>query len=168
MNITWSDPSPPADHLVLTYSPRDEEAAQRLVLDGTLKHASLTGLRPSTEYLVSLVAVHGAVSSEPVVGSITTGTRWARDPPRRAGEGTGSGPASHSFAFCSISPGMDAPKDLRVGNITQDSMIVYWSPPVAAFDHYRISYRANEGNGWDIVEVPSWRCCTPECMWPWT
>lgn len=89
MNITWSDPSPPADHLVLTYSPRDEEAAQRLVLDGTLKHASLTGLRPSTEYLVSLVAVHGAVSSEPVVGSITTGTRWARDPPREGGRGDG-------------------------------------------------------------------------------
>ncbi|NXI63125.1 TENR protein, partial [Anseranas semipalmata] len=113
VNITWSDPSPPADHLVLTYSPRDEEAAQRLALDGTRRHASLTGLRPSTEYLVSLVAVHGAVSSEPVMGSITTG--------------------------------MDAPKDLRVGNITQDSMIIYWSPPVAAFDHYRISYRATEG-----------------------
>uniref|UniRef100_A0A8C2UEB7 Tenascin-R n=1 Tax=Coturnix japonica TaxID=93934 RepID=A0A8C2UEB7_COTJA len=73
VNITWSDPSPPADHLVLTYSPRDEEAAQQLALDGTRRHASLTGLRPSTEYLVSLVAVHGAVSSEPVTGSITTG-----------------------------------------------------------------------------------------------
>uniref|UniRef100_A0A8C8AFG4 Tenascin-R n=1 Tax=Otus sunia TaxID=257818 RepID=A0A8C8AFG4_9STRI len=41
--------------------------------------------------------------------------------------------------------GIDAPKDLRVGNITQESMIVYWSPPIAAFDHYRISYRAAEG-----------------------
>uniref|UniRef100_A0A803XYE6 Tenascin R n=1 Tax=Meleagris gallopavo TaxID=9103 RepID=A0A803XYE6_MELGA len=113
VNITWSDPSPPADRLVLTYGPRDEEAAQQLALDGTRRHASLTGLRPSTEYLVSLVAVHGAVSSEPVTGSITTG--------------------------------MDAPKDLRVGNITQDSMVIYWSPPVAPFDHYRISYRAAEG-----------------------
>lgn len=59
----------------------------------------------------------------------------------------GSGPASHSFSLCSISPGMDAPKDLRVGNVTQESMIVYWSAPIAAFDHYRISYRAAEGNG---------------------
>uniref|UniRef100_A0A8C9EIL5 Tenascin-R n=1 Tax=Pavo cristatus TaxID=9049 RepID=A0A8C9EIL5_PAVCR len=113
VNITWSDPSPPADRLVLTYSPRDEEAAQQLALDGTRRHASLTGLQPSTKYLVSLVAVHGAVSSEPVTGSITTG--------------------------------MDAPKDLRVGNITQDSMVIFWSPPVAPFDHYRISYRAAEG-----------------------
>ncbi|XP_017671370.1 PREDICTED: tenascin-R isoform X3 [Lepidothrix coronata] len=113
VNVTWSDPSPPADRLILTYSPRDAEEAQQVTLDGTRRHASLTGLQPSTEYLVSLVAVHGAVSSEPVVGSITTG--------------------------------IDAPKDLRVGNVTQESMMVYWSPPIAAFDHYRISYRAGEG-----------------------
>lgn len=153
VNVTWSDPSPPADRLVLTYSPRDEEEEQQVTLDGTRRHASLTGLQPSTEYLVSLVAMHGAISSEPVVGSITTGIMGppcrAQDPARRAGTGTGSGPASHSFAFCSISPGIDAPKDLRVGNITQESMMVYWSPPIAAFDHYRISYRAAEGNGSD-------------------
>uniref|UniRef100_A0A8D2PGR4 Tenascin-R n=1 Tax=Zosterops lateralis melanops TaxID=1220523 RepID=A0A8D2PGR4_ZOSLA len=113
VNVTWSDPSPPADRLILTYSPRDEEEEQQVTLDGTRRHTSLTGLQPSTEYLVSLVAVHGTISSEPVVGSITTG--------------------------------MDAPKDLRVGNVTQESMIVYWSAPIAAFDHYRISYRAAEG-----------------------
>ncbi|KAK4819918.1 hypothetical protein QYF61_014902 [Mycteria americana] len=149
VNVTWSDPSPPADHLVLTYSPQDEEETQQLTLDGTRRHASLTGLQPSTEYQVSLVAVHGTVSSEPVMGSITTGTMGppcqAWDPARRVGRGTGSGPTSHSFAFCSVSPGIDAPKDLKVGNITQESMIVYWSPPIAAFDHYRISYRAAEG-----------------------
>ncbi|NXG61108.1 TENR protein, partial [Hemiprocne comata] len=113
VNVTWSDPSPPADRLVLTYSPQDEEEAQQLTLDGTRRHASLTGLRPSTEYLVSLVAMHGAISSEPIIGSITTG--------------------------------IDAPKDLRVGNITQESMVIYWTPPIAAFDHYRISYQAAEG-----------------------
>ncbi|NXW36366.1 TENR protein, partial [Phaetusa simplex] len=113
VNVTWSDPSPPADRLILTYSPRDEEEAQQLMLDGTRRHVSLTSLQPSTEYLVSLVAVHGSVSSEPVVGSITTG--------------------------------IDGPKDLRVGNITQESMIVYWSPPITTFDHYRISYRTTEG-----------------------
>uniref|UniRef100_A0A8U8AWY6 Janusin n=1 Tax=Geospiza parvula TaxID=87175 RepID=A0A8U8AWY6_GEOPR len=115
VNVTWSDPSPPADRLILTYSRRDEEEeeAQQVTLDGTRRHISLTGLQPSTEYLVSLVAVHGTISSEPVVGSITTG--------------------------------IDAPKDLRVGNVTQESMMVYWSAPIAAFDHYRISYRAAEG-----------------------
>lgn len=74
VNVTWSDPSPPADRLILTYSPRDKEEAQEVTLDGTRRHASLMGLQPSTEYLVSLVAMHGTISSEPVVGSITTGT----------------------------------------------------------------------------------------------
>ncbi|NWZ98213.1 TENR protein, partial [Nesospiza acunhae] len=115
VNVTWSDPSPPADRLILTYSRRDEEEeeAQQVTLDGTRRHTSLMGLQPSTEYLVSLVAVHGTIRSEPVVGSITTG--------------------------------IDAPKDLKVGNVTQESMMVYWSAPIAAFDHYRISYRAAEG-----------------------
>ncbi|KFV47023.1 Tenascin-R, partial [Gavia stellata] len=114
VNVTWSDPSPPADRLILTYNPREEEEeTQQVTLDGSRRPTSLTGWQPSTEYLVSLVAVHGTISSEPVVGSITTG--------------------------------IDAPKDLRVGNVTQESMMVYWSPPIAAFDHYRISYRAAEG-----------------------
>ncbi|NXJ73698.1 TENR protein, partial [Trogon melanurus] len=123
VNVTWSDPSPPADRLILTYSPRDEEETQQVTLDGTRRHASLTGLQPSTEYLVSLVAVHGAISSEPVVGSIMTG--------------------------------IDAPKDLRVGNVTQESMVIYWSPPIAAFDHYRISYHDAEGNGTDSTAIAS-------------
>ncbi|XP_064371676.1 tenascin-R [Dromaius novaehollandiae] len=121
VNITWSDPSPPADRFILHYSPWGKEEAQQLALDGTSRHTSLTGLRPATEYQVSLVAVHGTVSSEPIMGSITTG--------------------------------IDAPKDLRVGNVTQDSMIVYWSPPIATFDHYRISYRAAEGRT-DTTAIP--------------
>uniref|UniRef100_A0A803VQC1 Janusin n=1 Tax=Ficedula albicollis TaxID=59894 RepID=A0A803VQC1_FICAL len=121
VNVTWSDPSPPADRLILTYRPREEEETQQVTLDGTCRHTSLTGLQPSTEYLVSLVAMHGTISSEPVVGSITTG--------------------------------IDAPKDLRVGNVTQESMVVYWSAPIAAFDHYRISYRAAEGRT-DSVAIP--------------
>uniref|UniRef100_A0ACB8F2H8 Uncharacterized protein n=1 Tax=Sphaerodactylus townsendi TaxID=933632 RepID=A0ACB8F2H8_9SAUR len=73
VNITWSDPSPPADKLILNYSPRDKEETKQVMLDPTKRHASLTGLQPSTEYIVSLVAVHGPISSEPIIGSITTG-----------------------------------------------------------------------------------------------
>lgn len=152
VNVTWSDPSPPADRLILTYSPRDEEEAQQVTLDGTRRHASLTGLQPSTEYLVSLVAMHGAISSEPVVGSITTGTMGPALPPGMGSlwEGRQGGGEwtclPQLCAFCSISLGIDAPKDLRVGNVTQESMMIYWSPPIAAFDHYRMSYRAAEGN----------------------
>lgn len=55
-------------------------------LDATKRHAVLMGLQPATEYIVNLVAVHGTVTSEPIVGSITTGeaggldSRWERGP----------------------------------------------------------------------------------------
>lgn len=85
VNITWSDPSPPADRLILNYSPRDEEEEMTEVsLDATKRHTVLMGLQPATEYIVNLVAVHGTVTSEPIVGSITTGeagvldSRWER------------------------------------------------------------------------------------------
>ncbi|KAJ6654663.1 hypothetical protein lerEdw1_006685 [Lerista edwardsae] len=78
VTITWSDPSPPADRLILNYSPKDKEDTKQVMLDPTKRHAVLSGLQPSTEYIVSLVAVHGLVSSEPIMGSITTGI----DPPR--------------------------------------------------------------------------------------
>uniref|UniRef100_A0A452I2U4 Tenascin-R n=1 Tax=Gopherus agassizii TaxID=38772 RepID=A0A452I2U4_9SAUR len=113
LNITWSDPSPPADRFILTYNPRDKEETKQVMLDATKRHATLSGLQPSMEYIVSLVAVHDLVSSEPIVGSITTG--------------------------------IDPPKNLTVGNVTKDSVMIFWAPPITAFDHYRVSYLSAQG-----------------------
>ncbi|KAM4812735.1 tenascin-R isoform X2 [Urocitellus parryii] len=124
VNITWSDPSPPADRLILNYSPRDEEEEMMEVsLDATKRHAVLKGLQPATEYIVNLVAVHGTVTSEPIVGSITTG--------------------------------IDPPKDITISNVTKDSVVVSWSPPVASFDYYRVSYRPTQVGRLDSSVVPN-------------
>ncbi|KAM5144348.1 tenascin-R isoform 2-T2 [Callospermophilus lateralis] len=124
VNITWSDPSPPADRLILNYSPRDEEEEMMEVsLDATKRHAVLKGLQPATEYIVNLVAVHGTVTSEPIVGSITTG--------------------------------IDPPKDITISNVTKDSVMVSWSPPVAPFDYYRVSYRPTQVGRLDSSVVPN-------------
>ncbi|XP_032947942.1 tenascin-R isoform X3 [Rhinolophus ferrumequinum] len=124
VNITWSDPSPPADRLILNYSPRDkEEEMMEVSLDATKRHAVLMGLQPATEYIVNLVAVHGTVTSEPIVGSITTG--------------------------------IDPPKDITISNVTKDSLVVSWSPPVASFDYYRVSYRPTQVGRLDSSVVPN-------------
>ncbi|XP_029335584.1 tenascin-R isoform X2 [Mus caroli] len=124
VNITWSDPSPPADRLILNYSPRDEEEDMlEVLLDATKRHAVLMGLQPATEYIVNLVAVHGTVTSEPIVGSITTG--------------------------------IDPPKNITIGNVTKDSLTVSWSPPVAPFDYYRVSYRPTQVGRLDSSVVPN-------------
>uniref|UniRef100_A0A5F9D779 Tenascin-R n=1 Tax=Oryctolagus cuniculus TaxID=9986 RepID=A0A5F9D779_RABIT len=124
VNITWSDPSPPADRLILNYSPRDEEDEMMEVsLDATKRHAVLMGLQPATEYIVNLMAVHGTETSEPIVGSITTG--------------------------------IDPPKDITISNVTKDSVTVSWSPPVASFDYYRVSYRPTQVGRLDSSVVPN-------------
>ncbi|XP_076797562.1 tenascin-R isoform X2 [Arvicanthis niloticus] len=124
VNITWSDPSPPADRLILNYSPRDEEEEMmEVLLDATKRHAVLMGLQPATEYIVNLVAVHGTVTSEPIVGSITTG--------------------------------IDPPKNITISNVTKDSLTVSWSPPVAPFDYYRVSYRPTQVGRLDSSVVPN-------------
>uniref|UniRef100_A0A8C9ANK0 Tenascin-R n=1 Tax=Prolemur simus TaxID=1328070 RepID=A0A8C9ANK0_PROSS len=124
VNITWSDPSPPADRLILNYSPRDEEEEMKEVsLDATKRHTVLMGLQPATEYIVNLVAVHGTVTSEPIVGSITTG--------------------------------IDPPKNITISNVTKDSVMVSWSPPVASFDYYRVSYRPTQVGRLDSSVVPN-------------
>ncbi|XP_004853453.1 tenascin-R isoform X2 [Heterocephalus glaber] len=124
VNITWSDPSPPADRLILNYSPQDEEEEMMEVsLDATKRHFVLMGLHPATEYIVNLVAVHGTVTSEPIMGSITTG--------------------------------IDPPKDITISNVTKDSVMVSWSPPVASFDYYRVSYRPTQVGRLDSSVVPN-------------
>ncbi|XP_029790979.1 tenascin-R [Suricata suricatta] len=124
VNITWSDPSPPADRLILNYSPRDEEEEMtEISLEATKRHTVLMGLQPATEYIVNLVAVHGTVTSEPIVGSITTG--------------------------------IDPPKDITISNVTKDSVMVSWSPPVATFDYYRVSYRPTQVGRLDSSVVPN-------------
>ncbi|XP_049632357.1 tenascin-R isoform X2 [Suncus etruscus] len=124
VNITWSDPSPPPDRLVLSYSPRDhEDQALQVTLDPAKRHAVLEGLQPATEYIVNLVAVHGAITSEAIVGSITTG--------------------------------IDPPKDITISNVTKDSVVVSWSPPLASFDYYRVSYRPTQVGRLDSSVVPN-------------
>lgn len=54
--------------------------------------------------------------------------------------------------------GIDPPKDITISNVTKDSVMVSWSPPIASFDYYRVSYRPTQGNkviwfltsGWDL------------------
>ncbi|XP_043941896.1 tenascin-R isoform X2 [Protopterus annectens] len=120
VNVSWNAPAPPADMFVLSYSPKDQEEMLQVKLDGSKMQTTLSGLWPSTEYIVTLVTVHGTSISEPVTGSFTTG--------------------------------IDPPREISIANVTEDSVSVSWSPPIAQFDHYKMSYQPAHGRV-DLIEI---------------
>uniref|UniRef100_H2ZT29 Tenascin R n=1 Tax=Latimeria chalumnae TaxID=7897 RepID=H2ZT29_LATCH len=73
VNVSWAAPAPPADLYILNYNPKEHGETLQVMLDGPMTHTTLSDLQPSTEYIVTLVTVQGTVTSEPVVGSVTTG-----------------------------------------------------------------------------------------------
>ncbi|XP_056092437.1 tenascin-R [Rhinichthys klamathensis goyatoka] len=78
LTVAWSAPAPPADAFILNYSTQDSSDDSEIALDGSKTRITLTGLLPSRRYTVTLVTMHGNVTSKPVIGSIATGM----DPPR--------------------------------------------------------------------------------------
>lgn len=71
--MAWSAPAPPADAFILNYSAQDSSDDSEIALDGSKTRITLTGLLPCRRYTVTLVTMHGNVTSKPVIGSVTTG-----------------------------------------------------------------------------------------------
>ncbi|XP_040914815.1 tenascin isoform X4 [Toxotes jaculatrix] len=72
--VSWSQPVAPIDRITMFYGPTsdpsDENSAEIFPPD---KQYSVDGLRPDTEYTVSLVSRSGDVTSDPVTSTFTTG-----------------------------------------------------------------------------------------------
>ncbi|XP_029395749.1 tenascin isoform X2 [Mus pahari] len=45
---------------------------------------------------------------------------------------------------------IDAPKDLQVSEITQDSLTLFWTTPLAKFDRYRLNYSLPTGQSMEV------------------
>lgn len=72
--VSWSQPASPVDRVSLSYRPisdlSDETSAEISLPD---KQYNIGGLRPDTDYTVSLISRSGSLSSEPVTTTFTTG-----------------------------------------------------------------------------------------------
>ncbi|XP_063795769.1 tenascin-R isoform X2 [Pseudophryne corroboree] len=73
VNVSWTDPSPPADRFILSYTPIGGSEPMELSIDASMRQTHLSDLLPSTEYLVTLLPVHGTLRAELVEGTVTTG-----------------------------------------------------------------------------------------------
>uniref|UniRef100_A0A8C9W6P2 Tenascin R (restrictin, janusin) n=1 Tax=Scleropages formosus TaxID=113540 RepID=A0A8C9W6P2_SCLFO len=72
VTVAWNAPAPPADMFILNYSPQDGGDTLEVTLEGSKTQAMLSGLLPSTQYLVTLIPLQHTMTSEPVTGSVVT------------------------------------------------------------------------------------------------
>ncbi|XP_062930016.1 tenascin isoform X9 [Mobula hypostoma] len=72
-SVTWEAPLAPIDMFVVNYNPKTHGETQQVIVKGDQNAVALTDLKPSTEYVVTLMALRGTARTEPLVGSVTTG-----------------------------------------------------------------------------------------------
>ncbi|MBN3325392.1 TENR protein, partial [Atractosteus spatula] len=219
VTVAWSAPAPPADMFVLNYNPQDHGKTMEITLEGSKTQATLTGLQPSTEYIVTLVSVQGTKTFEPVEGSVitvhvclcvpcdglafppgcslpcphclpntptsTSALNWMKQlesglmaflcnslltvtpgmwnllkPEEQSHTETVTTVANSNTLECGLNSiyesgilnrfiylllGMDPPKDIAVSFITENSVTLSWTPPIAPFDSYKMSYQSSRG-----------------------
>lgn len=72
--VLWSQPVAPVDGVTMSYGPTSDPSDKiRAVIAPPDKQYSIDGLRPDTEYMVSLTSSSGNMTSEPVNTTFTTG-----------------------------------------------------------------------------------------------
>ncbi|XP_068562638.1 tenascin isoform X2 [Cebidichthys violaceus] len=71
--VGWSQPASPTDRLAMFYGPTSDPSDEtRVEVSPPDKQHSIAGLRPDTEYKVSLVSRSGGLTSDPVIATFTT------------------------------------------------------------------------------------------------
>lgn len=72
IKIAWESPQGQVSRYRVTYS-SPEDGIHELFPDGEEDTAELKGLRPGSEYTVSVIALHGDMESQPLIGTQSTG-----------------------------------------------------------------------------------------------
>uniref|UniRef100_A0A3P8RBU0 Zmp:0000000846 n=1 Tax=Astatotilapia calliptera TaxID=8154 RepID=A0A3P8RBU0_ASTCA len=73
--ISWSQPVAPMDGITMFYMPSSDPSDEnRVDISPPDKQYSIDGLRPDTEYTVSLISRSGDITSDPVTATFTTGS----------------------------------------------------------------------------------------------
>ncbi|XP_078712214.1 collagen alpha-1(XII) chain-like isoform X2 [Lampetra fluviatilis] len=120
IRLGWDAPGPEVSSYRVFYQPvgDDEGTARReATAPGGATHVQLSRLQPDTEYQVSIYAVSGQRSSEPLVVTESTTEDHGR------GE-------------------LTPPGDVVLTEASSRSMRVSWSPARSSVQHYRIEYRS--------------------------
>ncbi|XP_069491065.1 tenascin-X isoform X8 [Ambystoma mexicanum] len=134
LRLSWNVSSGDFDSFLILY--RDAQGKpQELAVPGTLRAATISGLKPSKKYKFLLHGISGAKRSKAVSAEATTAAAKKALVPARLGQ-------------------------LSVSDITSDSLQLSWNVPSGDFDSFLILYRDAQGNPQELAVPGDLRIAT--------
>eukprot|EP00062_Callorhinchus_milii_P011403 gi/632957381/ref/XP_007894445.1/ PREDICTED: LOW QUALITY PROTEIN: tenascin [Callorhinchus milii] len=157
--VDWDAPSHPVDMYIVNYNPKTHRETRRVTVEGNQTAVTLLDLKPATEYTVTLVALQGKATTEPLVGSVTTAL-----PDAALVETFTPGPygslTAPNVSLALVGSEMEYSgtgegeiSNITVSDVTSGGLRVSWTAAIGVYDHFVIEYRDEFAGASDKAEV---------------
>uniref|UniRef100_A0AAQ4RK61 Fibronectin n=1 Tax=Gasterosteus aculeatus aculeatus TaxID=481459 RepID=A0AAQ4RK61_GASAC len=125
ITVRWDAPPVTVRYYRITHGERGHSNPKEFTVPGSQSTATITNLKPGTDYTVTVYAVTGR----------------------------GDSPASSTPIYVMHKTGVESPSEMEVMNVNDNSVTVRWSPAQGPIKGYRVTGVPRNGMGQSFTEV---------------